>query len=296
MREQTMRNLLRSMRPEQWLKNLVVFAALIFSFNIFQADLVLRAIGAFVAFCAIASGVYLVNDVLDVSRDRQHPIKSLRPIAAEKLSFATAGRWSALFLAVGLGGGFWLDWRFGFVLVMYLALQILYSYWLKRVVILDVMIVAAGFVLRAIGGAFAIDVIISHWLLITTLLLSLFLGFGKRRHEIALLNERANAHRGVLNEYNLLFLDQMIGIVTAATLIMYILYTTSDEAVTRFGDTRLILTMPLVLYGIFRYLYLIHKKERGGDPSKTLLTDPPLLVAIGLWVATVIGLIYYVRA
>lgn len=285
-------HLLISIRPKHWTKNLVVFAALIFSLNVFHPALVFQSVIAFLLFSATASAVYLFNDVLDVRQDRLHPVKSLRPIASGRFPLRQAIGWSVFFLAISILGGFLLDVRFGWTIFGYLLLQYFYSRYLKHVVILDVMIIAVGFVLRAIAGAFAIDVDISFWLLATTFLLALFLGFGKRRHELIVLNENANSHRAVLNDYSPYFLDQMISIVTATTVIVYMLYTTSDEATSRFGGPMLLYTIPFVLYGIFRYLYLIHKKELGGDPTKTLLTDLPILIDVVLWVLTVIVIIY----
>jgi 4-hydroxybenzoate polyprenyltransferase len=289
----SVRSLFESIRPKQWIKNLIVFAALIFSLNVFHATLVLRSFLAFFLFCIASSAVYLFNDILDIKQDRLHPLKSQRPIASGRFLISHAIRWSIIFLLVAVVGGFLFNTRFGWVILTYLTLQYFYSRHFKHVVILDVMIIAIGFVLRAIAGAFVIDVEISFWLLITTFLLALFLGFGKRRHEITILNDQANAHRAVLSDYSPIFLDQMISIVTASTVIVYMLYTTSEEAIVRFGSHKLIYTIPFVLYGIFRYLYLIHKKDRGGDPSKTLLTDLPLLIDVALWVLAVVAIIYH---
>lgn len=287
--------LFRSTRPQQWLKNLIVFAALVFSLNIFHDGLILRSTAAFVLFCAASSAVYLFNDIADIEHDRLHPVKSLRPIASGAVAVSTA-RWMSLILALAsLVGGMALSMNFAVVIALYLTLQALYTLKLKNVVILDVMVIALGFVLRAIAGAVVIGVTISHWLLITTLFLAMFLGFGKRRHELVLLNEQANGHRSVLNDYSPRFLDQMMGIVTTSTVIVYMLYTTSDRVISRFGDIRLVYTMPFVLYGIFRYLYLIHKKDLGDDPSRTLLTDLPLLADVGLWIISVVVLLYYAR-
>ncbi|MFH1171580.1 MAG: decaprenyl-phosphate phosphoribosyltransferase [bacterium] len=282
-----------SLRVKQWTKNLIVFAALIFSLNFFDTALLLRSFFAFALFCAAASGTYFLNDVLDREQDRQHPTKSLRPIASGRLSVQKALLVGFLLLLLSVAGSFLLTAWLGWTITGYLVLQFFYSKYLKRVVILDIMVIAFGFVLRAVAGAVAIDVAISHWLLVTTLLLALFLGFGKRRHELMLLQENANTHRPVLTDYSPYFLDQMIGIVTASTVIVYMLYTTSSEATAHFGGPKLLYTMPFVLYGIFRYLYLIHQKDHGGDPSKTLLTDPPLIIDIILWAAIVIILLYY---
>lgn len=285
--------LLLSLRPKQWIKNLLVFAALLFSLNADHSDLVLRSVWAFLLFCAASSSIYLVNDILDVNQDRLHPVKSLRPIASGKIPLAVA--WvAALILFLGTAAlGYMLAPAFALTVLVYVVLQLLYSTRLKHVVILDVMMIAAGFVLRAMAGAFAIHVSISQWLLVCTFLLALFLGFGKRRHELLLMEGDATNHRKVLGDYSPYFLDQMIAVVTASTVIVYILYTTSVEVTSRFGTANLIYTIPFVLFGIFRYLFLIHKKEQGGDPTTTLLDDRPLIVAIALWAVAVFIILYH---
>jgi len=199
---------------------------------------------------------------------------------------------SAFLLFIGVSVSFQLKFEFGIVLLAYILINIWYTYQLKRVVILDVMTIAAGFVLRVIAGAVLIGVPTSEWLIICTILLSLFLGFSKRRHEIKILENEANTHRSVLQHYSPYFLDQMIGIVTATTVMSYALYTISDETVHKFGTKHLIYTVPFVLYGIFRYLYLVHKKDEGGDPTRLALTDLPLLFNIVLWIITVSIIIY----
>lgn len=285
--------LLQSLRPKQWIKNLLVFAALLFSLNIFHADLTLRAVYAFLLFCAASSSIYLVNDILDVANDRLHPVKSLRPIASGRVGLGTAWILSLILAAAAIGVGYVLDPRFSIVVALYIVLQLVYSKFLKHLVILDVMVIAVGFVLRAMAGAYAINVPISQWLLVCTFLLALFLGFGKRRHELLLMEDGAANHRKVLGDYSAYFLDQMIAVVTASTLIVYILYTTSAEVTARFGTTNLIYTIPFVLYGIFRYLFLIHKKDRGGDPTTTLLDDTPLIAALVAWAITVVIILYH---
>lgn len=287
-----MNDLLASLRPAQWLKNLVVFAALIFSLNVFNGNLLVRTLVAFALFCFTSSAMYLVNDVRDREKDRFHPLKASRSIASGRFPARQAVIVAFVLMAGSLLGSWFLAPLLTTILAAYLIVQLLYTYGLKHFVILDVMAIAVGFVLRAIAGAVTIDVPISHWLLAATLLLALFLGFGKRRYELVALASNANSHRPVLEQYAKMFLDQMIAVVTASTVIVYLLYTTSDEVREKFGTTNLIYTVPFVLYGIFRYLYLIHKRESGGDPSKTLLTDGPLLASVGLWVATVIAILY----
>lgn len=285
--------LLQSLRPKQWIKNVLVFAALLFSLNADHSDLLLRSVWAFLLFCTASSSIYLINDTLDINQDRQHPVKSKRPIASGNVPLPAA--WTAaLFLFLGsVVLGYILAPTFALTLLIYVVLQLLYSTRLKHVVIVDVMIIAAGFVLRAIAGGVAINVLISHWLLTCTFLLALFLGFGKRRHELVLMEGGAANHRRVLDEYSPYFLDQMMGVVTASTVIVYILYTTSQDVVARFGTVNLIYTVPFALYGIFRYLYLVHKKDRGGDPTALLFDDRPLQLAIALWAVAVVLILYH---
>ena len=280
-----------SMRPRQWIKNLVVFAALLFARKLTDPGLLLRSTIAFVLFCATSGAVYIVNDLFDADRDRKHPTKSRRPIASRALGVVPALTAVALLLTGSLILGFLLNTVFGAVLLIYVALNFVYSLWLKEVVIIDVMVIASGFVLRALGGAVAINVPISTWLILCTILLSLFLAFCKRRQELAIL-EDAHEHRAILRDYSVEFLDQMISVVTASTVVAYMFYTVSPEVEMKLGTQHLYLTVPFVLYGIFRYLYLVHKKGAGGSPTQALLTDRPLLVCVGLWGLTVILLVY----
>jgi 4-hydroxybenzoate polyprenyltransferase len=286
-------SLLVSLRPGQWTKNLLVFAPLIFAVRLFDVDAVARATAGFVIFCALSSVVYLVNDVMDREADRRHPRKRSRPIAAGDLSIATALSAGLVLAAVALAASFMLDWRFGAVAAGYLALQTLYSGPLKHIVIIDVLTIAMGFVLRAVAGALVLDVVISHWLLVCTILLALFMALAKRRHELVLLADGAAGHRPILDEYSAYLLDQMIAVVTASTLIAYIFYTISPETEQKFGTSWLGLTIPFPLYGIFRYLYLVHRREGGGSPSDMLLNDRPLLACVTLWVAAVVLIIYH---
>jgi len=286
--------LLRSLRPEQWTKNLIVFAGLLFGLQLFNAAAVVRTLLAFAVFCALSGVVYVVNDICDRDADRRHPLKARRPIAAGELSPTVAGV-AAGVLAVGaVAAAFLLGMPFGLIALAYLALQSLYSGPLKHIVILDVLTIAAGFVLRAAAGAVVVAVPISRWLLVVTTLLALFLALSKRRHELVLLADGAAEHRPILGEYSPYLLDQMISVVTASTLVAYIFYCISPETVQKFGTDLLGLTIPFPLYGIFRYLYLVHRREGGGSPSQMLANDLPLLVCVGLWVAAVV-LIVYVR-
>jgi len=285
-------NLVRSLRPDQWTKNLVVFAGLIFSRKLLERDAERSAVIAFGVFCLLSGVVYLVNDVRDREADRRHPVKSARPIASGRLPVSLAITAAAVLGVIAVSAAFLLNRPFGVVALGYLALLGLYTATLKHIVILDVLTIAAGFVLRAVGGAVAIDVRFSDWLVLLTLLLALFLALSKRRAELVALAAEAGNHRRILNEYSPYLLDQMIGVVTASTLLAYAFYTVSPETVQRFGTHNLLFTVPFPLYGIFRYLYLVHQREGGGNPSDALLNDRPLLLCVALWTAAVIFILY----
>jgi 4-hydroxybenzoate polyprenyltransferase len=284
--------LIRSLRPRQWTKNFIVFFGLIFSEQLGNPDAVLRASLAFLIFCALSGVVYLINDIRDREADRMHPTKSQRPIASGALGVETAGLAAGILGAAAIAGAFLLTPRFGVVAVSYVTLLTLYSTWLKHIVILDVITLAAGFVMRAYAGAVAIHVEFSHWLLLLTLLSALFLALSKRRAELVTLADDAKGHRRSLAEYSPYLLDQMIGVVTACTLLAYAFYTIDDETVLKFGTDALLWTVPFPLYGIFRYLYLVHQREGGGDPSETLLTDRPIRLCVALWGLAVIWILY----
>lgn len=286
------RALVAVLRPRQWTKNLLVFAGLIFGERLLDPAAVANAAVAFVVFCLLSGVVYIVNDVRDAQADRLHPIKSRRPIASGDLSPSTALTFGAGLTAAAVAAAFLLSPAFGFVALTYLVLLVLYSVWLKHMVILDALTLSMGFVLRAWGGAVAVGVAMSHWLLLLTLLGALFLALSKRRAELVRLADDARQHRPILAEYSPYLLDQMVGVVTASTLLAYALYTIDPETVARFGTDRLVWTVPFPLYGIFRYLYLVHKREGGGDPSETLVTDRPLLACGALWGASVIAIVY----
>ncbi len=286
------RDLLRSMRPPQWIKNLFIFAAPIFGRAILHRGVLLRTAAAFIVFCALSSALYLVNDVVDAEEDRVHPRKSGRPIAAGRVSPGLAWAAAGVLAGAGLIAAFFLDAAFLAVAGFYLTLQILYSLHLKRIVILDVFVIAAGFVLRVAAGGFAAGVAPSSWLLMCTTLISLLLALGKRRHELVFLEESAAKHRSVLEDYNARLLDQMIAAVTAATAVAYALYCMSGETVRRFGSEKLLWTAPFVLYGIFRYLYLVYRRGEGGSPEELIVRDVPLLLATALWIGAAAALIY----
>jgi 4-hydroxybenzoate polyprenyltransferase len=284
--------LLLSLRPAQWTKNLILFAGLIFGGRLFDPAAVKASGLGFLVFCVLSGVVYLVNDVRDIDADRQHPTKSRRPIAAGAISVSAAMTAALVLASGGLGLAWWLGTLFGLVATAYVVLLTIYSTALKHLVILDVLTIAAGFVLRAVGGAVVVGVAISHWLLVLTLLLALFLALGKRRAEIVILADGASSHRRSLAEYSPALLDQLITIVAGATLLAYAFYTISPETVAQFGTDRLLFTLPFPLYGIFRYLYLIHQREGGANPSEMLLSDRPSLLCVALWACAVVGVIY----
>lgn len=282
---------LMSLRPEQWTKNLLVFAALIFGQRLFDSAAVGLSLAAFFIFCALSGAVYLVNDVSDRHSDRLHPLKRFRPIATGEVSPALAISFAALLAVSALVAAFWVNALFGGIAAAYLGLLVAYSYAFKHLVILDVLTIAIGFVLRAAAGAAVISVPMSQWLLVCTILGALFLALSKRRHELTLLAENAAGHRPILEEYSPYLLDQLIGVVTASTLVAYIIYCTSPETTSKFGTSHLVLTTPFPIYGIFRYLYLVHQKGHG-SPSEVLLTDRPLVACIALWGMAVVAIIY----
>ncbi len=278
----------KSARPKQWIKNLFIFAPLIFSQNLLDKPLFLKTVLAFVTFCFLSSAHYIFNDLQDLEEDKLHPLKSQRPLASGRLQKPAAVAAMLVLGTVGFGLALTINEYFFLIGLFYVVLQIAYSLWLKHVVILDIFVIAAGFLIRVVAGGLAIRVDISHWLLICTMLLSLFLAMGKRRHELVLLNRSAMSHRPILKEYNTYLLDQMISVVTASTLVAYCLYTISEETVTKFGTAKLIYTVPFVLYGIFRYLYLIHQKAEGGSPESLIIEDKPLLLDTLLWIVAAV--------
>lgn len=287
--------LLRSLRPKQWLKNVFVIAAAVFAGRLGDPRDVARALAAFAVFCALSSAVYLINDIRDREADRRHPIKRRRPLAAGELRPETAAAASVVLAVGSLVAAFALSPALGAVASAYFVLNLAYSFGLKQVVVLDVMIVAAGFLLRAWAGAVVVDVAISHWLVLCTGLLALFLGFVKRRQELVVLPVGEEASRPILREYSLPFLDQMIAVVTGATVVAYALYAFSAEVAAKLGTTHMGLTIPFVVFGIFRYLYLVHMRGEGENPATLVLQDGPLLVDVLLWGAAVVVALYVWR-
>jgi len=287
------KNLFKLARSTQWLKNGVLLAALVFAGEMSQTLKIELALFGVVVFCLLSSAIYTFNDLIDREQDRQHPLKKERPLASGKVTVGQAVSMIIVLLIAGLVGAWFINMNFFIISLVFIGLNLLYTLFLKNIVILDAMTVGLSFVIRACAGALAIGVTASTWMLINTLLLALFLSFGKRRHELMLLEEGAVAHRKILGHYSPYLLDQMIGITTASVVVMYMLYSFSTEVSEKLGTDYLYLTIPFVVYGIFRYLYLIHKKDKGGSPTRVLITDLPILMTVLLWVLTSILILYY---
>ena len=291
-RSSTLWALVETLRPQQWVKNGFIFAALIFSQSLTRWDRCREVLLAALVFCMVSSATYVLNDIFDAPEDRHHPTKKLRPIASGRIGPAMAGIAGAILGGAGLVAAWKIGPEFLGIIAAYLVINVLYSSFLKRIALLDVFIVASGFLLRVIAGGLAIHVAISPWLIVCTTLLALFIALSKRRHELVLLGRRASDHRAILKDYSPYFLDQLISIVTASTVVTYALYTLSPDVQTKFPGKRLELTIPFVLFGIFRYLHLIHHGEQGGNPTRSLFTDPVLLSVVLFWAASVILIIY----
>jgi len=294
---QNLRALLRTMRPRQWVKNGFVFAALLFDskLQVAQLEEIGQTFITFLLFCLLSGAVYIMNDLMDVESDRQHPKKRLRPLAAGQLNPAVAQSAATLFSIGTVVVAFSLDtvWHswLGWVLLTYLLVQIAYTFYVKHIVLLDVSFVALGFILRVAAGVAVISVTrFSPWLYVCTGLLALFLALGKRRHELILLGNQAGSHRAILEEYNLDLVDRMIGIVTTSALVSYSMYTFLAEGLPE--NNAMMLTIPFVLYGLFRWLYLIHVRQEGGAPEEILLRDRPLQLDLVLWLAVVVVVLY----
>jgi len=286
-----LKNVLRTMRPRQWPKNAFLFAALVFDRQLLSPEPLLRAMSGFVLLCLASGLVYIINDLVDLPHDRQHPVKRKRPIASEKLSVRSARAAAAVLAALTLAGSLALDLRFALIVAVYVVSNLLYSFWLKHIPIIDVFVVASGFVLRVAAGVVLLTVErFSPWLYVCTTLLALYLGFGKRRAEMVLLANGANAHRKVLDGYTIPLLDSLIIIVSGTTIVAYSLYTFSAPNLP--GNHLMMLTIPFVIYGIFRYLLLIHVQDAGGAPEEMILTDRPLLSTFLLWGLSVVAILY----
>jgi 4-hydroxybenzoate polyprenyltransferase len=293
----TARDFLQLLRPWQWSKNGIVFAGLIFSLNLQDPEYVLRSLLAFVVFCLGSSAIYVLNDLFDVERDRLHPVKRDRPLASGRVTRRAAVLLGSVLLVAALGAGWGLGIQFLLSLIIFLVVNAAYSVHLRNLVILDVMLIAVSFVVRAIAGVLALRPLdarieLSPWLLVCTLFLALFLALGKRRHELGLLEGNAAEHRASLGDYSHEFLDQLMSIVTAATLIAYAIYTIAPGTLSKFHSPALVFTIPFVAYGIFRYLFLIQRRSRGGNPSRVLYQDVPLLLTIVGWIVLVVVVLY----
>ena len=289
----TIRLLVLSLRPHQWIKNGFVLVPLLFAQKAFDYQSVMLSIQAFLIFCMLTGAVYLFNDLVDLKSDLKHPVKKHRPLAAGLLSIKSAVATAAVLLLFSIIWGFSVSKGFFVVMSIYIAIQLLYNYHLKNIVILDIFCISAGFFLRVVAGAAVINVEISNWLIICSVLLSMFLALAKRRHELVLLGqEDAAGHRKVLVEYSPYLLDQMIVLIAASTLLSYMLYCISSETIEKFHTEKLIYTFPFVLYGIFRYLYLIHSKNQGSEPEKVIINDLPLLIDFILWIGLCMLIIY----
>jgi len=279
----TVSGLFRLLRPKQWTKNLLLFAALLFSFEEIRTETILATLLGFILFSLVAGCVYILNDFVDRDRDRQHPVKKYRPMASGQVNPTHALLFGIILLILSVGTAFMMNPLFGVLCIVYFLLNVSYSFVLKHLVILDMMTIAAGFVLRAIAGGVLIQVPFTPWFLICTMLLSLFLAIGKRRNELTLLEGNTGSHRKVLDNYSITLLDQFNTIVTTAMIISYSLFTfTSDRTI------HLMWTIPLVIYGMFRYLYLIHMKNQGGSPDRVLFEDKPILITVILYVISVV--------
>jgi 4-hydroxybenzoate polyprenyltransferase len=285
-------NLLKAMRPKQWAKNIFVLAGVFFDGRIFDVSRILRSLIAFALFCLVSGAIYLINDLVDVEKDRQHPQKCKRPIASGALAPLAAKIAAGVILGACLPLGLWFDLGFGAIAIIYVLMMLAYDFWLKNVVILDVMTVAAGFVLRVLAGALVVHVSrFSPWLYVCTTFVALFIAINKRRHEMILLSGNANNHRAILEQYTLEFLNDMSALVSAATVVTYSFYTFSAPNVPK--NQSMMLTIPFVIYFIFRYLYLTRSKNLGGAPEDMVLGDIPLIVTCILWGATTALAIYW---
>lgn len=291
-----MKTLIHLLRVRQWTKNVVLFAGVVFAQEFTHTASLLRALAGFGTFCLLSSAVYIFNDLADLEQDRAHPQKKNRPLAAGRFPITGALVLALVLAFTGLILAFKLQRSFGILAMAYFIVNLLYSWKLKRVVLLDVMIIAIGFVIRAVAGVEVLSppAEISPWLLVCTFFLALFLAVAKRRHERTLLLDNAGSHRAILAEYPPALLDQFISIVTAATILGYTIYTVSPQTQARLGTSRLVYTVPFVVFGIFRYLYLVFKKGQGGAPSEALLADGPLLINIILWFGAVLTFLYLI--
>jgi 4-hydroxybenzoate polyprenyltransferase len=284
--------LIISLRPKQWIKNLIVFAGILFAQKIFDPAMFLKTIEAFVIFCAASSSVYLINDLRDQEQDRLHPKKKHRPIASGAVAPSLAWVTLVILLPAILILSFWLNYVFGLIVLLYLIMMFGYTYRLKEIAVLDAFIISGGFVLRGVAGVEIVGIYISPWFLICASLLALFIVFCKRRHEVLVLKDNAEAHRKILSEYNAPFLDQLIGIISSATIVTYILYTLAPETVAKFHTRGLLLTAPFVVFGLFRFLWFVYRKNDGGSAEDIIIKDPIMVMTMVGWLAAAILVLY----
>ena len=288
-----MKYLFFSLRPKQWIKNLFIFLPLIFGKKLFDFSVDLKAITAFCLFSLASSIVYLINDIIDFEEDKLHPMKRLRPIASGKTSIKLA-KFAALILGIPcILLSFIVNVYFGWIVIAYILFNLVYSKILKRVVIIDILCIGGFFLLRIIAGSIVAGVQLSHWILFMTILLALFLGLNKRRQELRILGSRSTSHRSVLSKYRLYFIDQIIAVITSSIAVVYILYTVDARTTKEFGTENLMYSIPFVYYGIFRYLYLIHRIRNDGDPTRILVSDRMLQIDIALWAIVCVAVIYF---
>jgi len=290
-----MAHYLRQLRPRQWTKNLILFAGIIFAEQLLDGSLLLRAFLGFVAFCAVSSAVYCLNDLSDLDADRRHPTKKHRPLASGAISRGAVVAMGALLLVCGLGGAYVLAPSFALVVLLYFANNVAYSLWLKRVAIVDVVLLATGFVLRAVGSVEVLAVkslVISPWLLLCTFFLAFFIGAGKRRAELTLLADGASDHRQALAGYSLTFLDHLLTTSVTTAIISYAIYTLAPATQAKFQTHQLVYTVPFVVYGLFRYMYLVYETKQGGNPTDAILHDLPIRIVVVMWVAAVVYILY----
>ncbi len=279
-------------RVRQWVKNLFVFAPLVFSLQLFNAASFLQAVTAFFAFCLVSGSLYAMNDIIDLERDKYHPRKKYRPLPAGNLTVPESAVIGALCMGLGFFLAFTLEILVAVILGVYLVMNVFYSLWGKNIIVFDTMMIALGFVLRVLAGAYAIAVRPSSWLLVATFFLALLLGLGKRYNELRVLEEDSANHRQVLEEYSEPFLKQLFAVASSATIVAYALYTMDDEVIAAFQTENLVFTLPFVVFGIFRYLYLVYRHEMGGDPTEMVYKDRAMLLTVVLWGISVIALIY----
>lgn len=282
-----------TLRPHHWIKNTFVFASLVFSGQFTQVTACLKTVLVFISFCIVSSSIYVINDLCDIYEDQQHPIKRHRPIASGVIDPGVAKLFSMILIVLGLALASFLSWHVFLVVLLYVVINIAYSLVIKHIAILDVLTISVGFVLRIVGGGMAISVLPSHWLILCTVMISTFLGFTKRRAELLVVNTEKNNSRPVLKDYSIAFLDQVIPMVTGATIIAYALYTVDSHTLKVLGTRAMLVTLPFVIYGLFRYIYIIYHLQRGADPTETLIRDVPTIVNLIIWALISVMVVIY---